>query len=181
MRNNTRSEKKPWEEENGSGEHDQTNHHMLGEDGELLFDKEVDFHHQIAYSFEKAARFKANNKPEAIVHAANKEIMKLIETQSWIIDIDPMIIFYSFYFSVFYQNYPLLEYLQKYVIKRNLTKMGDRNQSPGKKSKGVSEAIRELQSTTTIQSNYQTNKFAQTLDREKQIEKIDRLLEMIYK
>ena len=116
----------------------------MNEDGELQFDKEVDFHHQIAYSFEKAARFQADKKPQTIIDAANNEIVKLVDTQSWIIDIDPMIIFYCLYFSVYYQNHYLMDFLESYVKKRELTKMAERTFSPGKRSRMPSEQLNKL-------------------------------------
>lgn len=122
---------------------------MIEENDELIFDKEVDFHHQIAYRFEKAARFKANKKPAAIINAANSEIIKLIDSGSWIIDIDPMIIFYSIYFSVFYQNTELFTYLDSYVKRRGLTRKDSMSKSTKKKAqsdRGIDLSSDELKS-----------------------------------
>jgi hypothetical protein len=83
----------------------------------LPFDREVDYHHQIAYVFEKSFRLRENNKPEAVVKAANVEITQLIAGQTWILQLDPLILFYCLYFSVFYQNEELLSFLKDLIEK----------------------------------------------------------------
>ena len=82
---------------------------------ELNFEKEVDFHHQIAYGFEKSYQFRINQKPQNMVLQANKEIMALLDNQLWILEIDPMILFYCLHFSVYYQNTEMIEFTRKLI------------------------------------------------------------------
>lgn len=70
--------------------------------------EQLDARHQIAYAFEKAARLKANQKPDKVVEAANKDILKMLSSQSWVIKADPMLLFYCIYFCVFYKNEDVL-------------------------------------------------------------------------
>lgn len=86
--------------------------------GHLPFEKEVDFHHKIAYAFEKSFRLRENNKPEAVVKAANHEITLLISSQKWVLQrLDPLILFYCLYFSVFYENHESLAFLEDLISK----------------------------------------------------------------
>jgi len=87
----------------------------------MAIQKEVDFHHQIAYRFEKSARLRAKKKGEDTVNAANKEIILLIENQIWIVEIDPMIVFYCLYFVVYYNNEPIYQYIKKLIHRLGLT------------------------------------------------------------
>lgn len=82
---------------------------------EIDFEKEVDFHHQIAYRFEKSWKIKINNGLESIIEQADNDIKELLENQLWILEIDPMILFYCLHFSVYYQNHEMCEWTEQMI------------------------------------------------------------------
>lgn len=140
-------------------------------DGPLLdqlpFDREVDFHHQIAYAYEKSYRLRENNKPEAVVKAANTEITQLIASQKWILQLDPLILFYSLYFSVFYRNEETLTFLKDLIHKLGFT------------SKHFAEQLKARERTkrsTAFKSEKTGNN---EFDKLQQIEKIQDLMQKI--
>lgn len=113
------------------------------QDGSLLdhmpFQKEVDFHHQIAYAFEKSYRLRENQKPEAVVKAANHEITQLLSSQKWILQLDPLIVFYCLYFSTFYRNEEALAFLKELIQKLGFKSSEVEKQDKKKLTKVVSK------------------------------------------
>ena len=79
------------------------------------FRKEVDFHHKVAYRFEKAYRLGKNQSQKK--HALNQEIIDIITDHSDYIDEDKMALFYCLYFCVYYNNPDLVEFLRTLIKK----------------------------------------------------------------
>ena len=73
------------------------------------FRKEVDFHHKVAYRFEKAYRL-ARKQPEKRIKA-NQEIVHIITEHEDYIRQDPMALFYCLYFCIYYNNQPLVDFV----------------------------------------------------------------------
>jgi len=85
------------------------------------FRKEVDFHHKVAYRFEKAYRLgkKMSSKKQAL----NLEIIEIISEHSDYIEQDPMALFYCLYFCIYYNNPDLVEFMRTLIKKMdNATK-----------------------------------------------------------
>jgi hypothetical protein len=79
------------------------------------FRKEVDFHHKVAYRFEKAYRL---GKKMSIKKAAlNAEIISIISEHDAYIEQDPMALFYCIYFCIYYNNPEIVEFLKILVEK----------------------------------------------------------------
>ena len=79
------------------------------------FRKEVDFHHKLAYRFEKAYRL-GKKQPQKKLQL-NQEIIDIITDHSDYIDQDKMALFYCLYFCVYYNNPELVEFLRTLVAK----------------------------------------------------------------
>jgi hypothetical protein len=79
------------------------------------FRKEVDFHHKIAYRFEKAYRLgkKMTEKKQNL----NLDIIDCISEHSGYIEQDPMALFYSLFFCIYYRNEDLVEFLRTLIHK----------------------------------------------------------------
>lgn len=80
-----------------------------------LFRKEVDFHHKIAYRFEKAYRLgkKMSEKRQGL----NLDIIDCLSEHSGYIEQDPMALFYCLFFCVYYKNEELVEFLRNIIQK----------------------------------------------------------------
>jgi hypothetical protein len=80
------------------------------------FKKEVDFHHKIAYRFEKAYRLgkKSGEKKAAL----NLEIIDCISDLSGYVETDPMTLFYCLFFCIYYNNADLIKMLLRFIIKK---------------------------------------------------------------
>jgi hypothetical protein len=76
--------------------------------------KEVDFHHKIAYRFEKAYRLgkKIEKKKRATL---NLEVIDAINEHMTYIEQDPMSLFYLVFFCIYYKNEELLEYVRNLI------------------------------------------------------------------
>lgn len=81
----------------------------------IKFRKEVDFHHKVAYRFEKAYRL--GKKQEQKKHQLNQEIIDIITEHSDYIDQDKMALFYCLYFCIYYNNPDLVEFLRTLIQK----------------------------------------------------------------
>ena len=79
------------------------------------FRKEVDFHHKVAYRFEKAYRL--GKKEQSKKNMLNQEIIDIITDHSDYIDQDQMVLFYCLYFCVYYNNPDLVEFLRTLINK----------------------------------------------------------------
>ena len=79
------------------------------------FRKEVDFHHKVAYRFEKAYRL-GKNQPQKR-HQLNQEIIDIITDHSDYIDQDKMALFYCLYFCIYYNNPDVVEFLRTLIDK----------------------------------------------------------------
>jgi len=80
-----------------------------------IFRKEVDFHHKVAYRFEKAYRL--GKKMSVKKAALNAEIIAIISEHDSYIDQDPMALFYCLYFCIYYNNPEIVEFLKILVEK----------------------------------------------------------------
>ena len=67
-----------------------------------VFRNEVDFHHKIAYRFEKAYRL-GKQAPDQ-KYTMNMEVLECIAEHSAYIENDPMCLFYCLYFCIIYKN-----------------------------------------------------------------------------
>lgn len=81
----------------------------------LRFRKEVDFHHKVAYRYEKAYRL--SKKQPQKKNQLNQEIIDIITEHSDYIDQDKMALFYCLYFCVYYNNPDLVEFLRTLITK----------------------------------------------------------------
>ena len=79
------------------------------------FRSEVDFHHKVAYRFEKAYRL--GKKEQSKKNMLNQEIIDIIIDHSDYIDQDQMVLFYCLYFCVYYNNPDLVEFLRTLITK----------------------------------------------------------------
>mmetsp|Transcript_12394 Transcript_12394/g.19345 ORF Transcript_12394/g.19345 Transcript_12394/m.19345 type:complete len:217 (+) Transcript_12394:2029-2679(+) len=77
------------------------------------FRKEVDFHHKIAYRFEKAYRLR--KKMVEGPNYLNVEIIECISEHSGYLEQDPMVFFYCLYFCIFFHNEDLVEFLRALI------------------------------------------------------------------
>lgn len=89
-----------------------------------LFRKEVDFHHKIAYRFEKAYRLgkKITEKRQSL----NLDIIDCLSEHSGYIEQDPMALFYCLFFCVYYKNQDLVEFLRNIIQKMKPMKKIDK-------------------------------------------------------
>ena len=80
-----------------------------------VFRKEVDFHHKVAYRFEKAYRLgkKVNERKQTL----NLEIIDCISEHSGYIEQDPMALFYCLFFCIYYKNEDLVEFMRTLIQK----------------------------------------------------------------
>ena len=80
------------------------------------FMKEVDFHHKIAYRFEKAYRLgkKVEKKQRATL---NLEVIDAINEYMVYIEQDNMSLFYLVFFCIYYRNSMLLEFIRNLITK----------------------------------------------------------------
>lgn len=96
----------------------------IKEDYLKKFRKEVDFHHKVAYRFEKAYRLGKNMTAKK--KSMNMEIIEIISEHSDYIEQDPLALFYCLYFCIYYKNPDLVEFL------RTLIKKMDNSNKPEK-------------------------------------------------
>ena len=80
-----------------------------------IFRKEVDFHHKIAYRFEKAYRL--GKKMTAKKQELNIDIIDCLAEHSAYMEQDPMAIFYCLFFCIYYNNRDLVEFLKSIIDK----------------------------------------------------------------
>lgn len=80
-----------------------------------MFRKEVDFHHKIAYRFEKAYRLgkKMTQKRQEL----NIDIIDCLSDHSAYMEQDPMAIFYCLFFCIYYNNKELVDFLKSIIEK----------------------------------------------------------------
>jgi hypothetical protein len=87
----------------------------IKEDYLKKFRKEVDFHHKVAYRFEKAYRL---GKKQSVKKAAlNQEIISIIDEHSSYIEQDQMALFYCLYFCIYYNNPEVVQFLELLISK----------------------------------------------------------------
>lgn len=89
----------------------------IKEDYLKKFRKEVDFHHKVAYRFEKAYRL--GKKLTVKKQALNNEITAIIEEHAQYLEQDPMALFYCLYFCIYYNNPELVEFLKILINSMN--------------------------------------------------------------
>lgn len=82
-----------------------------------MFRKEVDFHHKVAYRFEKAYRLGKKKEVNERKHHLNLEIIDCISEHSGYIEQDPMALFYCLFFCIYYKNEELVEFLRTLIHK----------------------------------------------------------------
>lgn len=87
----------------------------IKEDYLKKFRKEVDFHHKVAYRFEKAYRLGKNMTAKK--KSMNMEIIEIISEHSDYIEQDPLALFYCLYFCIYYKNPDLVEFLRTLIKK----------------------------------------------------------------
>lgn len=80
------------------------------------FMKEVDFHHKIAYRFEKAYRLGKKMGKQRLA-TLNLEIIDQINEHMPYIDQDPMTLFYLVFFCIYYSNKHLLDFVRKLIAR----------------------------------------------------------------
>lgn len=80
-----------------------------------IFRKEVDFHHKVAYRFEKAYRL--GKKMSLKKMALNAEIISIISEHDSYVEQDPMALFYCLYFCIYYNNPDIVDFLKILVEK----------------------------------------------------------------
>jgi len=78
-----------------------------------VFQKEVDFHHKVAYRFEKAYRL-GKKQPDKI-QMMNMEILECIAEHSAYVESDPMSLFYCLFFCIVYNNDNIVEFLRTLI------------------------------------------------------------------
>jgi len=82
-----------------------------------IFRKEVDFHHKVAYRFEKAYRLgKKVGNPDR-KESLNHEIIQCIVEHADYIEQDPMALFYCLFFCIYFKNEDLVEFLRELIHK----------------------------------------------------------------
>ena len=80
------------------------------------FSKEVDFHHKVAYRFEKAYRL--GKKMPSKKQTLNLEVIDCIGEHSNYIEQDNMSLFYLLFFCIYYNNADMIDFI-KNLIRRN--------------------------------------------------------------
>jgi hypothetical protein len=79
------------------------------------FKKEVDFHHKIAYRFERAYRL--GKKDKSKLYNLNIEIINLLSEYSDYVFHDPISLFYCLYFCIYFNNSFIVEFLRTLIEK----------------------------------------------------------------
>lgn len=79
------------------------------------FRAEVDFHHKVAYRFEKAYRL--GKKMTERKQTLNLDIIDCISEHSGYVEQDPMALFYCLFFCIYYKNEELVEFLRTLIQK----------------------------------------------------------------
>ena len=79
------------------------------------FKKEVDFHHKIAYKYERAFRLGKKNPEKQ--QELDLDIIDFLSEFSDYIQHDPMVLFYCMFFCIFYDNSFLVEFLRHLIDK----------------------------------------------------------------
>ena len=77
------------------------------------FSKEVDFHHKVAYRFEKAYRL--GKKMQAKKQTLNLEVIDCIGEHSNYIEQDHMALFYLLFFCIYYNNAELVDFVRSLI------------------------------------------------------------------
>lgn len=77
------------------------------------FSKEVDFHHKVAYRFEKAYRL--GKKMSAKKQTLNLEVIDCIGEHSNYIEQDHMSLFYLLFFCIYYNNAELVDFVRSLI------------------------------------------------------------------
>jgi len=77
--------------------------------------KEVDFHHKVAYRFERAYRI-VKIHPEKR-NQLNLDIVEVISENSEYIQYDQTSLFFCLYFCIFYNNPALVDFLRTLIKK----------------------------------------------------------------
>ena len=80
-----------------------------------LFRKEVDFHHKVAYRFEKAYRLGRRQTERSAT--LNIDIIQCITDHSGYIEQDPMALFYCLFFCIQFNNESLVDFLRSLIHK----------------------------------------------------------------
>jgi len=83
------------------------------------FRKEVDFHHKVAYRFERAYRL-GRMQPEKQL-GLDMEIIEVISEHCDYIEHDPMALFYCLYFCIYFRNESIVEFLRTLIQKMDDT------------------------------------------------------------
>lgn len=83
--------------------------------GQASNSKEVDFHHKVAYRFEKAYRLA--KKREESRASLNKEIIQCIRDHQAFIEYEPISLFYCLFFCIYYRNEEMIEFLRTLIQK----------------------------------------------------------------
>ena len=78
--------------------------------------KEVDFHHKVAYKFERVYKLQKTKKPIADI---NVEIVQEISQHPDYLVKDPDALFYCLFFCIFYNNPYMVEFLRLLITKMN--------------------------------------------------------------
>ena len=83
-----------------------------------IFRTEVDFHHKVAYRFEKAYRLgkKVNGTQDRKANLNNDIIQCIVEHADYI-ETDPMALFYCLFFCIYFKNEDLVEFLRELIHK----------------------------------------------------------------
>ena len=83
-----------------------------------IFRTEVDFHHKVAYRFEKAYRLgkKVNGAIDRKANLNNDIIQCIVEHADYI-ETDPMALFYCLFFCIYFKNEDLVEFLRELIHK----------------------------------------------------------------
>jgi len=79
------------------------------------FRKEVDFHHKIAYKFERA--YKLGKKNPEKQQDLDMEIIDLLSDYSDYVQHDPLVLFYCLFFCIYFNNAFLVEFLRTLISK----------------------------------------------------------------
>lgn len=110
----------------GAGDH-KDKHDEIHDNYMNIFRKEVDFHHKVAYRFEKAYRLgkKVNERPDR-KQSLNSEIIQCITDHADYIEQDPMALFYCLFFCIYFKNEDLVEFLRNLIHRINSHEKIDR-------------------------------------------------------
>ena len=79
------------------------------------FKNEVDFHHKVAYRFEKAYRL--SRRKQSRLATLNLEVIDCISEFTNYIEQDHMSLFYLLFFCIYYKNSDILEYIRTLIQK----------------------------------------------------------------